>query len=157
MLNVPKVSLKRGGGLQQAGAAEQSSQRAPLKSAPGMRNGDYTEFDFTQAWEKFRDEHPKEHILYHTMRAGRPELTGERRYTMHVVNEVQRQTMEEWITPLTQWLRDRLGNDTVTIDVVVKEGGTPLHVLNDRELLGTLMEENPMLKNFVETLELKLS
>lgn len=157
MLNVPKVSLKRGGGLQQAGAAEQSSQGAPLKSAPGMRNGDYTEFDFTQAWEKFRDEHPKEHILYHAMRAGRPELTGERRYTMHVVNEVQRQTMEEWITPLTQWLRDRLGNDTVTIDVVVKEGGTPLHVLNDRELLGTLMEENPMLKNFVETLELKLS
>ena len=157
MLNVPKVSLKRGGGQQPSGTAAHSTPGTSPKSGPGMRNGDYTEFDFTQAWEKFRDDHPKEHILYHAMRAGRPELTGERRYTMHVVNEVQRQTMEEWITPLTQWLRDRLGNDAVTIEVAVKEGGTPLHVLNDRELLGTLMEENPMLKNFVETLELKLS
>lgn len=154
MLNVPKVSLRRGATQQ---TATGQSQQGVAGTTGGVRNADYTEFDFTQAWEKFRDEHPKEHILYHAMRAGRPELSGERRYTMYVVNEVQRHTMEEWIGPLTGWLRDRLGNDSIAIEVAVKEGGTPLHVLNDRELLGTLMEENPMLKNFVETLELKLS
>lgn len=154
VLNVPRVSLRRGAAQQQAGAQGAATQAA---APTGGRNTDYTEFDFTQAWEKFRDEHPKEHILYHAMRAGRPELSGERRYTMYVVNEVQRHTMEEWMPRLTMWLRDKLGNDSIAIEVAVKEGDTPLHVLNDRELLGTLMEENPMLKNFVEALELKLS
>lgn len=157
VLNVPKVSLRRVGAHNTPAGATRPEQ-APTTSAPSNgRSADYTEFDFTLAWEKFRDDHPKEHILYHAMRSGRPELTGERRYTMYVVNEVQRHTMEEWLQPLTQWMRETLKNDSVVIDVAVKEGDTPLHVLNDRELLGTLMEENPMLKNFVEALELKLS
>ena len=82
---------------------------------------------------------------------------GDRRYVMEVVNEVQRQTIEEWSTTLVPWLRDRLSNDRITLAAEVKEGEAPLHVLNDRELLSTLMEEDAALRNFINTLGLKLS
>lgn len=150
VLNVPRVSLKHG-------IMTQKSTSTARTDTGGLREGDYDEFQFTQAWEAFMDAHPKEHVLCHAMRNGRPEKREGRSYVMNVVNEAQMQTIGEWMPELIRFMRDRLANDHITLGVEIKEGETPRHVLNDRELLATLMEERPMLRTFVEGLKLRLS
>ena len=154
VINMPKLSVRRGASAASQGVA---ATAASVGATSAIRNADYSESDFERAWDAFREQYPKELILYHAMRTSRPMHKGDRRYVMEVVNEVQRQTIEEWSATLVPWLRDRLSNDRITLAAEVKEGEAPLHVLNDRELLSTLMEEDAALRNFINTLGLKLS
>ncbi len=153
MLNVPRVSLKHG-----LGATPQQQNAAQAAATGGARTQDYDEYTFTLAWETVMERHPREHILYNAMRNSRPELRGNRAYVMSVVNELQLQTVTDALPVLIAELRDTLSNDTITLTVEMAVGAeTPLYVLNDRELLARLVEEQPMLRKFIEGLQLRIS
>ncbi|MCI9608459.1 MAG: DNA polymerase III subunit gamma/tau [Muribaculaceae bacterium] len=149
-LRTPRVSLRTGLLKDQpaAGAVKEKPKRSKLFSYP----------EFENAWNSFINAHPKERIIVNTMRTSVPVTTDSIHFTAEVTNEMQRDLMVEKMPQILAWLRDRLENDHIELDVNVVESAEGMrYTLNDRELMAKIVEENPFVGEFMEKLKLKLS
>ena len=90
------------------------------------------------------------------MRTSRPVRIDENNVGVDLDSEIQMATFREEFSDLLQWLRDRLENDYVALQLKVTDRAPSRHVLNDRELMITIMKERPMLEKFVKGLKLTL-
>ena len=147
----PSFSISGGG---RPAAAAQTYSGGPQTSA--RRSEAYTEEQLQAAWQAYIDANPHAHILINTMRASRPVHAGGDHYTMTVENEMQRSTMGNYMGGILQAIRDALRNDSVSIDVKINEGESAPYTWNERDLLKHMVEAQPSLGDFIQTLRLKL-
>lgn len=149
-LRTPKVSLRNG--------LAKPQQNASDTTAPSTaRNASYTEAQLQEAWSKYAAEHPKERILSNTMRASTPVSDTGGHYHIAVANEMQLEIVTAALPDINGWLRNALCNDSISVSAAIDQSATtPRHTLNDRELVAELVKENPILADFIETLNLRL-
>ncbi len=101
---------------------------------------------------------PSRHILVNTMRASFPTAEGEggNVFKMMVENEKQHQEMTEAMPAILQYLHDTLRNDHVEIHVEINQGEASPHTWNERQVLAHIIEERPILKEFIDSFGLTL-
>lgn len=116
----------------------------------------YSQTDLDNAWDKFIDAFPRKRILVNSMRTSRPVRLDESQVGVDLDSEIQLSTFREELGELLQWMRDRLQNDHLTLQLKVTDREPMRHVLNDRELMLTIIKERPMLEKFIKGLKLTL-
>lgn len=146
------ISINRAAPAQQA-AAQQST--APTAQQM-MREAAYTPEQLNRAWDTYIANHPKEHILTNTMRAGRPTAISGHNYRMLVENEMQQTTVNEAMSSILQHLHDTLSNDHITLAIEINQGAASPHTWNEREVLAHMVEHTPALKDFIDDFKLTI-
>lgn len=116
----------------------------------------YSQTDLDNAWDEFIDAFPRKRILVNSMRTSRPVRLDESQVGVDLDSEIQLSTFREELGELLQWMRDRLQNDHLTLQLKVTDREPMRHVLNDRELMLTIIKERPMLEKFIKGLKLTL-
>ena len=90
------------------------------------------------------------------MRTSRPAPPRGAQVEVELHTRQQLSTLREELGELLQWMRDRLQNDHLTLQLKVTDREPMRHVLNDRELMLTIIKERPMLEKFIKGLKLTL-
>ncbi len=151
-LRTPRVSL-RSGLIKDKPASGMSGAEGATKRAKLFSSA-----EFEAAWNAYIEANPTERIIVNTMRTSVPVTTDSVHFTVEVTNEMQQELMVQKMPEITTWLRNRLENDHIEIRVSVSESEDgQRYTLNDRELLGKLVEETPFVGEFIKKLKLKLS
>lgn len=115
-----------------------------------------TEQSLATAWQEFMDAHPDLHILISAMRTSVPVSTGEDTFTCTVSHPAQAQAFDSAMPKLMQFLRERLRNDKIVINVVTDTSREPDRTLPPKEFLKKAVEANPQLGLLLDTLDAEL-
>ena len=121
-----------------------------------VREASYTPEQFLGAWKEYIVQHPKEQILINTMRAGQPKAVSADTYVMTVENEMQQAVMAEAMASVLTHLRNSLSNDRITLSVVMNEGESSPLTWNEREVLSHMVENMPVLRDFIADFKLTI-
>lgn len=159
VLNAPGISIRR-----QAGASDSLNAATAANVAPQgpstVRTEAYTPQDIAAAWNGFITLYPKEHILINTMRSCMPVQREGAQQGCHFIlveNDIQRELVLDAMPRLLPHMQNSLRNDMFTLEVDINTGAPPRHTLNDREFLSSMIEQNPVIKKYIETFHLKPS
>ena len=121
-----------------------------------LRRGVYSIDDVKDAWFKFMNARPTEHILVNTMRASEPVQVEGDSFKITVENRVQTDMMISMKPTIEAFMRDCLKNDFWSMTVEENQGiGSP-RTWNEREVLEKLIEENENVRKLVSTFKLTL-
>ncbi len=134
----------------------QNSRSAAMNDTVERRENSFTLESLHTAWKEFIKANPSRHILSNTMRASFPTLVEGNIYKMLVENEKQYQEMTEAMPAILRYLHENLKNDYVEIKVEINQGEASPHTWNERQVLSHMMEQRPILKDFIDTFGLTL-
>lgn len=150
--NTPHFSISN----HTAKAPAEASLTATPAASSLKRDSSFTIENLHAAWKEFIKANPSRHILNNTMRASFPTLVEGNTFIMLVENEKQHQEMNEAMPSILKYLRDILNNDFVDIRVDINQGEASPHTWNERQVLSHIMEQRPILKDFIDTFGLTL-
>ena len=148
-ISIPSISLKDVD--KPATIASGSTSEAPTTQPKNtQRNEPYTEEQFQQAWRDFVVAHNKEIILANTMMAGFPEKKQDGSYLLMVENQAQVEVLDRFMPELAGFLRNRLRNDSVSLNVQIRASGEREKLWTQKELLLDMVERSPKVRNFID-------
>lgn len=129
----------------------------PAQALRQKRDRAFTADEFVKAWNKFIDSHATEHILVNAMRVG-VITSGEaaNRFTVTVENEIIEGIITQNMPEINAALHDSLGNDFVEFSVVVDSSAASTMTWNEREVLAEMINNTPVLRDFIRELKLTL-
>ncbi len=125
-------------------------------SATQLRDAKYTVEQLNAGWQAFMKANPTYHILVNTMRASYPALVEGHTYRVMVENEKQREELETHMQAILATLRDATANDHIRITIELNQGEASPHTGNEREVLQHMVEKNPEMRDFIESLQLSI-
>ncbi len=125
-------------------------------SATQLRDAKYTVEQLNAGWQAFMKANPTYHILVNTMRASYPALVEGHTYRVMVENEKQREELETHMQAILATLRDATANDHIRITIELNQGEASPHTWNEREVLQHMVEKNPEMRDFIESLQLSI-
>ncbi len=120
------------------------------------RSNHFTLDDLHNAWRAYMKANPSCHILVNTMRASYPALVEGYTYRVMIENEKQREELEAHMMSLLTFLRDSLGNDNITLTIELNQGESSPHTWNEREVLQHMIENNPEMRELIDSLQLTI-
>lgn len=121
-----------------------------------LRKNTFSDSRFNEVWEDFIKNNPTLHILINAMKACKPERTEESLYRIKVGHPAQKQAFEQSMADLLGYIRNKLENDLVRIEVVVDDQSDSQKKLPPREFLKKVVEENPVLAKYLKELDTEL-
>ena len=125
-------------------------------TTPQRQTENFTQQQLHDAWQKYIDSHPHEHIVVTAMRNAFPQRQDDTTYIIKVDNRAQVQVVEGVMPRLITFLRDEVKNDMLAINVKEEQGALRGHVMSEREIVEDLKKRNPnftrLLKDFNLTL-----
>lgn len=155
-----KPKIKRTGSAQTFSISDRQgladSPQATVEKPPEKLSTPFEPEKLHAAWQEFIKANPTRHILINTMRASFPAIVEGNTFKMMVENEKQHQEMAEALPAIHQYLRKTLKNDYVEILVEVNQGEASPHTWNERQVLSHMIEERPILKEFIDSFGLTL-
>lgn len=150
-LRTPGVGLS---GKRVAPGAETSRDAATAGTPHALRSASYPDADLVRAWKGFVAAHSGEHLLVNAMRAVTPtRLTGDKFRVAH--SEVHIGLIGENIGRIRSEVADAVSNDHIEFVLEAVSEDSPL-AWNDHELIRHIVEDNPQVGKFIETLKLSL-
>lgn len=144
----------RVGGLSMSGRAKVTAAAHP--AVQQARDGAYDDSNVAAAWVAYINDHPKEHLLINMMRENMPARLSGHRHAVSVDNDVEGKMLREVLDDLTRYIRDKIANDSFTLEVVVEDNGPSPAFWNDREVLEHMRGEYPGLDQVIKDLKLTL-
>lgn len=108
--------------------------------------------ELKQAWNEFAEQRKTQVGEYHLLRQ---EFDYQNNViTIHLSNQVEEPLLQSIRTPLTEFLRARLGNDSINVISQVKEVHSKKIAYTNKEKFDHLAEKNPILLELKERLGL---
>lgn len=111
--------------------------------------------DFKQAWEQFQQEHHEKPILISAMRASNPEQIKPEEFHITVSHPAQQQAFELEMRNLLAYLRKKVKNDFITLDIEISKEAV-VRQLSPMELLKEIVEKNPKLGEMLRGIDAEL-
>ncbi len=108
------------------------------------------------AWKKFITDNGDLHVVVGAMRRTPPVDIGNGRYTISVDNPAQQQQFEDAALRLNTFMRDALDNDSFSLTAVVSDAPRADAPLPPQEILKKVVEENPVIRNLISSLDVEL-
>lgn len=158
----PRISIRRGAPKPASESPQGSGNESIASEAPAVyeKRRAFTAGELAEAWSAYAAQHPKEHILVNTMRACVPSPSDPaipEALVMTVENEAQSSFLAEAMPSLIEFLRSRLDNSAITLDVKINQGQGAYHTWNDRELIADLRKENNSIARFIDDFKMIIS
>lgn len=132
------------------------SQSASTSSIE-RKKADFTDEQFMQAWSAYINTIPEQPILVSAMRTAKPKRAGDMEFEMLVDHPAQVQAFETGMTKLLGFLRERLGNDFLTLKVEVNPDKEIPKYMTPQEFLQKTAEVNPRLGQFLKDLDIEIT
>ena len=107
-------------------------------------------------WKSFMDEHPDKHLLLSAMRQHAPQIIGGGRYKIMADHPGMEQTLTASLPELTGYLRQRLGNDALTLVVEQAKPEERAKMLSPRESLKQAVEKNNTLHALLTSIDAEI-
>lgn len=121
-----------------------------------LRDNQFTDAEFTEAWQGYIEAHPTEKVLINAMRMTAPMRKSGNTFVAVVESEAIRDSIADAMPSLRAHLRESLGNDYVEVNISLNKGTISEGSLTDSELFALLRHEYPELNTFADNLKLKL-
>ena len=122
-----------------------------------LRNASYTEEELSAAWGEFILKHPNMHILLSVMRSARRECIAPHTYRFIVSHPSEHSTLESGLFEIATFLRNKLHNDHITLEVAVDPNAEIEKRATPQEFLKNIMAENPHLAEFLMQVEAEIA
>lgn len=108
-----------------------------------------------QAWGEFQAAHPDRQILVSAMRTSKVRQTASETFEVTVDHPASRQAFDSVGTYLIDFLRSRVGNDFISLEVVLNEE-TVVKKLPAAELLKEIVGKNPAIGALLAPLDAEI-
>lgn len=140
----------------QPDAEEAGDKKEPPSDRPQHRNKKIEKDSFFQAWHQFGEDHSEYKLLITAMRVGEVRALSATQFGIVVASQAQAQAFENDIPHLTQYLRDKLENDDIT--VVTVQGATVerKRKLMPAEMVKKVVEENHLIGELLKDIDAEL-
>lgn len=146
-INTPSLSLRRTVRHDDAPAA--ASQHV-------HRAEPYTDAAVATLWRAYIDNHSTARLLINIMHNFAPvRVTGDK-FRVDVENDIQRGLLAENLPDIVTFMRDRLSNDSFSLEAAIKEGPSSPKTWTEREVLEHMKRTNPEFSAFVDEFKLTL-
>lgn len=129
-----------------------------MKSANNeVRREPVTPEGLSQAWQEFIYANSDKHILISAMRNTVPQLSGDNEFRVTVEHPAQQQAFESAMPSLMSYLRDKLRNDMLSLKVEIDTTKVVIKNLPPQELLKKVVQENPVIADFLRKIDAELA
>lgn len=115
-----------------------------------------TEESLAQAWQEYISENSDRHILVNVMRLRLPERVSDSKYVIKVDNPIQQQEMLNESVRLQTFLRERLKNDNLLLDIEMLAAETHIRQ-TPIEMLKNMVEENKDLADLLKFVDAEMA
>lgn len=122
-----------------------------------LRNGAYTDEDFDRVWAEYILAHQNMHVLLSIMRTAKREHLGNHVYKFLVGHGSELGTFENALGDIAVFLRNRLGNDLITLQAEVDPNAQYEKRLTPQEFLKEVLEKNTALADFLRGIEAEVA
>ena len=137
---------------------------APQTAAPNFapatktgRSNQYSENELIDAWNAYAAGLTEEKLLQNTMNLYKPQMLTESLFEVKVSTELNKQFLEDNSLRILSFLREKLGNDDVTMTISIAETNDIKRPLTQREIFDAMVEINPALQKLSDEFGLELS
>lgn len=156
---VPGAARRRHVSLTSAFEAKPEEAQAASGANALRRRSPFTAEQLLTAWDGFMEANNRDHPLYNTMRAHKPQIDPQDRenFKVVVINAVQVGKLEECRAGLLQALRSACHNDYINFTIEVDEHTLIATGMTDSEALRALVERTPAAAEFIQSLKLTLT
>ncbi len=121
-----------------------------------VRDKYFSDEQFMEAWKQFIVSHPTEHLLINAMRMTHPKRVSDAVYSATVESEAIRDSIQMSLQELLSYLRERLSNDAIDVQVHLNKGQSSVTSLTDAEVYALMRKNHPYLNVVIEDLHLTL-
>lgn len=121
------------------------------------KNEAFTDEDFNRVWEEFMITHNDMHILLSAMRVAKKSRKADTTFNIMVEHPAQMQAFESAMTQIAMFMRERLRNDHITLEISISENAEYVKPLPPQEFLKKVIEENTSLGEFLKEIDAELS
>lgn len=117
----------------------------------------FTLAELLEAWDNFKESHPDLRILGSAMRTCKPEATPDPAcYKVVLENDAQRQEAERHMNLLMPFLREKVGNDSLTLSFeTAPQDAAPKH-LTKTQILEKIISANPVLGDILSDFDTQI-
>lgn len=112
-----------------------------------------TEENIVKAWGEFLKMHPDMHILANAMRTAKPERMDETNFSVILDHPAQVQAFELAKVNLVQYLREKLGNENLTLHISLNQVPEADARVHPKEMLRKIVSENPAMAKFLKEID----
>ncbi|MCM1504355.1 MAG: DNA polymerase III subunit gamma/tau [Muribaculum sp.] len=149
-LKKPNLSINR------KAEQKQEAGSAVAEVTDRLRNSQFSDEQFLNAWRQFIASHPTSHLLINAMRMTRPSRVSETTYSATVESEAIRDSIQLSLPELLAYLRDALSNDAVEVQVHLNKGQSSVTSLTDAEVYAIMRKNHPYLNKVIDDFHLTL-
>lgn len=121
------------------------------------RSDQYSEKELIDAWNAFSAGLKAEKLLQNAMNLYKPRMLNESLFEVKVSTEISKQFLEDNSLPILTFLREKLGNDDITMTLSIAETSDIKKPLSQREIFDAMVDENPALQKLSDEFGLELS
>jgi len=135
-------------------------QNAASNLTPATKTGrsdQYSEKELIDAWNAFTAGLTEEKLLQNAMNLYKPQMLNESLFEVKVSNEISKQFLEDNSLRILSFLREKLGNDDITMILSIAETSDIKKPLSQREIFDAMVDENPALQKLSDEFGLELS
>lgn len=135
-------------------------QNVASNSTPATKTGrsdQYSEKELIDAWNAFTAGLTEEKLLQNAMNLYKPQMLNESLFEVKVSTEISKQFLEDNSLRILSFLREKLGNDDITMILSIAETSDIKKPLSQREIFDAMVDENPALQKLSDEFGLELS
>lgn len=112
--------------------------------------------DVSRAWQSYIADHPEQHLLVSAMRNNEPQSLGGSAYRVSAEHPGLVQALSDNLQQLVEYLRARIGNSELSLQVVQSAPAQRQRVLTPREALGKVLERNHVIDKLLDGLNVEI-
>lgn len=139
------------------GKAEDRQAKEKIEEVVQKRASDYSEEDLKRVWEMFIAENEQEHHLVSIMKDHFPIMGANHCLKMVLYNQIDEKKMQESHHLLSDYLREKLGNDYIMLETHLEEPDELHKVYTQKEKLEMMLQKNHHLYKLCDLYQLKLN
>ncbi|MDE7335337.1 MAG: DNA polymerase III subunit gamma/tau [Muribaculaceae bacterium] len=149
----PRISIKTGAATQHP---ETTAAAAPTSAKPHEADA-YTDAALLVAWTACATANPAAVALNNILKSYQPRRANGDRFIVCVSSEAQQKILTDNLPSVHEFIRRRLHNDNIRLEVQLAEGGNSPAVWTETQVFDHLLKENAALRYFAETFSATIS
>lgn len=122
-----------------------------------QNNKPFNEKQLADAWLSFAASLGKEILLKNTMEKYLPKMVSDKVFEVEVNTEMNKNYLEEMDTRIMTFLRNKLGNDDISMIIRISESVAVTKPMTSREIFDEMVKQNPSLQKLSDEFDLELS
>lgn len=122
-----------------------------------QNNKSFNEKQLADAWLSFAANLGKEILLKNTMEKYLPKMVSDKVFEVEVNTEMNKNYLEEMDTRIMTFLRNKLGNDDISMIIRISESVAVTKPMTSREIFDEMVKQNPSLQKLSDEFDLELS